>query len=129
MQPRVCAVCELALPLPRKISQKYHDDCEKSVVLRYNKQRWKNMTAVEKASNNMRRTRLSRTNRTLVLQHYGGACACCGETAFEFLCIDHVNGGGSQHRKSIGFGYNFYKWLIDQGFPGGFRVLCHNCNM
>ena len=61
---------------------------------------------------------------------YGNQCTCCGETELEFLAIDHVNGGGSAHRKEIkknGTG-NFYLWLKDNGFPLGFRVLCHNCN-
>jgi len=69
-----------------------------------------------------------------ILIHYGGSppeCACCGEFRIEFLCIDHVNGRGEQHRREIGLrsGVNFYYWLRDAGFPPGYRVLCHNCNM
>lgn len=31
--------------------------------------------------------------------------------------------------KEIGQGIDgIYRWLKDQGFPEGFRVLCHNCN-
>lgn len=56
-------------------------------------------------------------------------CACCGERTEEFLSIDHVNGGGNQHRKSLGlYGAQFYLWLKKQGWPEGYRVLCHNCN-
>lgn len=65
------------------------------------------------------------------LIHYGGnppKCACCGEIIIEFLCIDHINGGGEQHRNSIGHN-NFYRWLIKNNFPTGFQVLCANCNL
>src|SRR5690606_39680958 len=35
------------------------------------------------------------------IMHYGGKCACCGESTYEFLCLDHSNGGGNQHRKEV----------------------------
>lgn len=57
---------------------------------------------------------------------YGGKCACCGEGHPAFLCVDHVNGGGNQHRKTIG--NVLYRWLAKNGYPEGFRVLCWNCN-
>lgn len=64
-----------------------------------------------------------------VLEHYGGKCACCGESHVEFLAIDHIDGGGNEHRKKLGkSGTTFYFWLRKQGFPDGYRVLCHNCN-
>ena len=66
--------------------------------------------------------------RKLVLTTYGGCCACCGESHEEFLVIDHINGGGTKHRQEVGSGSKFYQWLKKQGFPSGFRVLCHNCN-
>lgn len=69
--------------------------------------------------------------RTRVFDHYGRTCACCGVT--ENLTIDHVNGGGTQHRlESHGHarvaGWVFYRWLIKNGFPDGFQVLCSPCN-
>jgi len=66
-----------------------------------------------------------------VINHYGGKCACCGESNIEFLAIDHINGGGNKHLKEL-FGHvgggDFYRWLIRNDFPEGYRVLCHNCN-
>jgi len=68
-----------------------------------------------------------------VMNHYGGKCACCGESILEFLAIDHPNGGGNKDRiekcgaKNRG-GDNFYRTLKRLGFPSGYRVLCHNCN-
>jgi hypothetical protein len=62
---------------------------------------------------------------------YGGyKCACCGEEEPLFLSIDHVNNDGAQHRKELGSlgGHKLYKWLKEGGYPGGFQVLCMNCN-
>jgi len=61
--------------------------------------------------------------------HYGNRCLCCGETRYEFLVIDHINGGGNRHRKEIGKGGEIYYWLKKNNYPEGFQVLCHNCNM
>lgn len=65
-----------------------------------------------------------------IFAYYGNKCACCGETHIEFLCIDHINGGGMEHRRQIKVngGTEFYAWLKRHNFPMGFRVLCHNCN-
>lgn len=63
-----------------------------------------------------------------ILDAYGGArCVCCGETHLDFLTVDHIGGWGARHRKEIGAAA-LYPWLIKNGFPPGFRVLCMNCN-
>lgn len=68
----------------------------------------------------------NRRKREQVIAHYGGACACCGETHYEFLTIDHINGNGNAHRREVGA--NIAHWLVKNGFPPGFRLLCANCN-
>ena len=98
----------------------------------------------EKVRERNERYRLSAAGRTKavkhqvkmkmeVLFHYGGdppRCACCGEMLLEFLSIDHIFGGGYQHRKKLGLnGSSLYHWLIKNKFPEGYRVLCFNCNM
>jgi hypothetical protein len=71
----------------------------------------------------------NRRAKTDVVSQYGGQCACCGEHRIEFLSIDHVNGDGAEHRRSVvGPGYALYMWLQKNGYPEGFRVLCMNCN-
>jgi len=65
--------------------------------------------------------------RAEVLEHYGGRCACCGEAHAEFLAIDHINGGGVKHIRAIHG--QLSTWIKKNGYPEGFRVLCHNCNM
>ena len=70
--------------------------------------------------------------RKEIINAYGNKCECCGETRYEFLCIDHKNGNGEQHRRRLrkDAGVDFYCWLRKQGFPKEeFRLLCHNCNM
>lgn len=68
--------------------------------------------------------------RQQALDAYGARCACCNEHRTEFLAIDHIDGGGNAHRKEIGASgsTSTYRWLEVNGYPPGFRVLCHNCN-
>lgn len=71
-----------------------------------------------------------RSIRRQALAHYGGKCACCGETNEAFLAFDHINGGDTRHRgqpdrRKSG---TIAMWLMRNGYPGGFQVLCHNCN-
>ncbi len=68
--------------------------------------------------------------RDAVFAHYGIACACCGSDGQ--LTIDHVVGDGKEHRASMETkdqgSLTFYRWLISNGFPAGFQVLCRPCN-
>lgn len=88
-------------------------------------------TDIVKLATKARRKRYRLKQR--VLSYYSDgtpACACCGEKRIEFLAIDHVDGGGNLQRKSLGLrtGEHFYSYLAQQGYPAGYRVLCHNCN-
>jgi hypothetical protein len=59
----------------------------------------------------------------------GVKCECCEESRIEFMTIDHIFGRGRRHKKQIGKdGSKLYSWLRKNRFPGGFRVLCYNCN-
>jgi hypothetical protein len=69
--------------------------------------------------------------RAKVFGFYGERCACCGSTGN--LQIDHVYGGGSDHRRAF-FGtsnscYRLWVWLIRNDFPAGFQTLCGLCNI
>lgn len=88
--------------------------------------------AVKQRSNELKRAARYRLKRK-VLSHYSSGepqCSCCAECRFEFLVIDHENGGGNKHREAVGShgGWTFYQWLVQNNYPPGFRVLCHNCN-
>ena len=62
-----------------------------------------------------------------VLAHYGAVCECCKESEPAFLTFDHINGGGTKHRKETGRG-KLHQWLRRHNYPQGYRVLCFNCN-
>lgn len=69
--------------------------------------------------------------REALLVHYGGSpprCACCHESEKLFLTLDHINGGGNKQVRELGGPITFYRWLIAQGFPEGYQILCFNCN-
>lgn len=76
-----------------------------------------------------RQVAFMRQYRHRVFDAYGGyKCACCGETEYEFLTIDHVNNDGAQHRSRVG-SRGIYRDIVKQGFPAGpYQVLCMNCN-
>jgi Fe-S cluster biogenesis protein NfuA len=67
--------------------------------------------------------------KSKVISAYGGACARCNESIIEFLAIDHIHDNGKEEREKVGFGRDFYKYLLDNKFPqNGYQVLCYNCN-
>lgn len=60
---------------------------------------------------------------------YGGRCVLCGDDHWEFLTIDHINGGGTRHCKVVGSGAKLYRWLKQRKWPRDkYRLLCANCN-
>lgn len=66
--------------------------------------------------------------RLQVLVHYGGdppKCACCGESEYRFLTIDHINNDGYKegHKRS-----HIFSQLKRNNYPKGYQVLCYNCN-
>lgn len=73
----------------------------------------------------------ARRNHEKVINFYGGKCACCGESRFEFLALDHINGDGGKLRKNgihPKTGKGLYAWIIRNNYPDIFQLLCHNCN-
>ena len=136
-----CLFCRKPLPLPRNANMRRHREClrdwtkqhlrETGMHSIYNKKakmryRERYGDAAFRASVNERGKAHRRSVRLSVLMAYGGSCACCGEKATEFLVMDHVNGGGTRQRREIGG--HLYAFLLREGLPLGYRVLCHNCN-
>lgn len=65
--------------------------------------------------------------RILVLTHYSDGepkCECCGISQIAFLAIDHPDNYEGKYRS----GSHLISWLIQNNFPIGFKVRCHNCN-
>lgn len=108
----------------REYDKKYYKDRRQKKLDYYN---------THKEERKEYRKSRSRYYRSIVLEHYGNKCECCGESNYEFLAIDHINGGGNKHRKQISGGKSasgneICVWLVRNKFPEGFRILCHNCN-
>lgn len=100
--------------------------CRACVVLR--RKEWG-----ERPDNRERMTAYRRGRRLAAkvgsLRHYGGVCACCGEADVRLLTFDHIEGGGTEHRRTNQTARNHMgSWLRDSGYPPGYQVLCFNCN-
>ena len=68
--------------------------------------------------------------KELALTHYGKggyACVVCGESRPACLSIDHINNNGAEHRRQVGSGVHFYRWLEKSDYPEGHQTLCMNC--
>ena len=77
---------------------------------------------------NIRRVVYTRSYKEQALDAYGGRfCAGCGEDEFCCLSIDHIAQDGHEYREEQGTGTALYQWLKRNKYPGGFRVLCMNC--
>lgn len=73
----------------------------------------------------------NKKQKQLAIRHYTNGtmkCQCekCDVKGINFLTIEHINGGGTKHRKEIK--QSIYVWLRKNGYPKEFTVLCWNCN-
>ena len=71
-----------------------------------------------------------RTIRAKVLAGLGGVCAWCGSPGP--LEIDHIEGGGNQHRRRLG-SLKLHTWLWREYqahgvWPVGYELLCKSCH-
>lgn len=148
-KPTICSMCKQEKPISefpkrndtkksvrgycRECSRQYHRKWWKKTApirLEYS-QKWyannREKVIKQKVSGNLKYRRLARLD---CIAHYSNGkncCDCCGEKNIEFLAIDHIDGGGGKHRKILKEYIPLY--LKKKGFPKGFRILCHNCNM
>lgn len=114
----------------RKI--RYYSDSRIKDACKIRQRKYNKIHLNDEVYMNHQRELKKKSERKLKLEvfiHYGGSppkCACCSETEFVFLSIDHINGGGSKHRREIR--KSIYRWLKHNNFPEGYQVLCFNCN-
>src|SRR3989304_2826345 len=128
--PECCIKCgeKATFPLSRiRGSQYYCTKCETERVVKYHQKYKDNYNSYQR--------RYYDECRKKILEYYGGnppKCACCGETTYWFLTLDHINGDGHISRRKVterntaGIGY--FRWIIRNNFPPGYQVLCCNCN-
>ena len=68
----------------------------------------------------------ARRLRRQIVEALGAACACCGESHFAILTIDHIQPLKGKRRRP-----RIYQHLLALGCPqdANYQVLCLNCNM
>jgi len=122
------------LRISGNVHKQQHPECKVCNRLRTRARYHSDQKASILAKDKIARQRRAIEMKALVFGAYGGyVCACCGETEKKFLSIDHINNDGAEFRRRIGgkrtaAGYHTYRWLVLNGFPEGFQVLCMNCN-
>lgn len=133
-------LCEQCKDCNKQREKEYYSKNKEQIDQRHREYRSKNKKQIKEYYNrnkkqiNQQKKEFRLKFKVEILSHYANGspkCACCGESHIEFLGIDHINGNGAEHRRKIGIhsGSSFYYWLKNNGYPSGYRVLCHNCNM
>ncbi len=106
--------------------------CRKCVEIYARKWRYKDGGGAESSK------KWRKNNKLKCFNAYGGAfCILCGENDINTLTIDHINNDGGEHRRELAKrkatgsrgGDQFYFVLKKLGYPSGYQVLCHNCNI
>lgn len=129
-----------AAGLPSEYKKEYHDRYRKKHKerLKAEKKIWYKKNKLEL---NQRCKEYQRRLKYEVLYHYSGGtlqCNCCGESIYEFLTLDHINGLDEAEKKTTwhlgkyyrkrSAGSALYSKLRSAGYPAGFQILCWNCN-
>ena len=112
----------------KKVSRSYYWNHKEAIITQRKERRLKHNAYMNQWSRTYYVKR-----RMMVIDYYSKGkrkCNCCGEKEYKFLCIDHIKGGGSKHRKELKTGGRHYvDWLIRNNYPKGIQILCHNCNL
>jgi hypothetical protein len=135
---RRCCVCKVTKPLTKEYfnANKYGGrgflyNCRSCGAAHCKDYRRRKKSTGELARQKLKDRERRRKRRLHVLRHYGNRCACCGEDAYEFLAIDHINNDGGTFRAAHGnkLGDKMYIWIIRNNYPTDLQLLCHNCNL
>ena len=135
-----CKTCEFALHKQYKQARKekyrqYHRDQYERNPEYFRQKAREGYAKYRKARLAQKKARRDEIKREIIAYYSNGmnCCACCGESTYNFLSLDHIKNDGASHRKEFGgrksYSHDkFYKSLIDDGYPAGIQVLCMNCN-
>lgn len=69
-------------------------------------------------------------NRVRLINLLGGMCNRCGMMDYRVLQLDHIKGGGTQHRKQFANNEQMVRHYVNnivEAFKT-FQILCANCN-
>jgi len=132
--PRDCKLCGVPYQ-PNSNYQKYCSSCRKVKIRDWMNGSIRKRIEYYRGQRRKAAIRIRQNQKLKVLNYYSNGtlvCACCREQEYEFLTVDHINNNGAEERRTIrsqGDGSAFYYWLVKNGFPKGYQVLCMNCNM
>lgn len=125
-QEKATMVCKVCVK-KRSRRHQYCSICAKKAILD-SRRKWRRKVKIEVLSNY--------SSQNYPICNWNG----CAETNLEKLCLDHVNGGGREHMKSINLynkknkkiksGHPFYGWLKLHKYPNNppLQVLCRKHN-
>jgi len=113
--PRTCPDCKSQ---PVATGRSYCQPCNTKRVADWRRLNLKRRQTADRA--------WSKQQKDKIIQHYGGACACCGETTREFLCLDHKLNNGNAERRT--YHSQTWKLALKRGLPDDYQLLCYNCN-
>ena len=102
--------------------ERYYKDIEKTRLIKW-KSANKNREQIK-----TRKREVSKDFREKFLEMYGNKCACCGETVYEFLTLEHKKGQVGIFYKQKESGIKSYRKAIKEYRPDLYEVLCMNCN-
>ena len=132
---RRCCACKVNKPLTEfNLNQFYCKICKRSYLRAWykrqpndkkNQYRW----SEDKPGQNARRRKRVFDLKQEMISAYGGCCACCNESEIRFLTLEHVNGGGNEHRRKFSKASRTWLDLKRRGWPEGHIILCWNCQM
>lgn len=69
-------------------------------------------------------------DKLVAMTHYCGGtpyCVGCGVENLEVLTLDHIEENGAEHRRNEAMA-STASWVVLNGLPDGYQVLCWNCN-
>lgn len=124
---KYCGDCKAWLPLTSYYARTNGNPaniCKACRASRANRNYYQNR---DRALEKMRESRLK--IRLEMISAYGNRCVLCGQSRWEFLTLDHVDGGGKTHQRMNHGSLGILRELKRHGWPkNGFRLLCWNCN-
>lgn len=88
---------------------------------------YKNVEEKRRCDAISRQKRVAR-QRNEILLLLGNKCVSCDFDDKRVLTIDHVFGGGTKERKSVGGGYYSYVLKKIKNGTDEYQILCCNCN-
>jgi hypothetical protein len=128
-----CKSCRRQLDSEFRVRNEDKIKLKKQFYYEANKDHIKNKTVKFQQANPDKRKKYAKISRERlkleIFNHYcdnGPQCNGCGEADIHLLTVDHIHGGGNQHKKEV---KSLYSWIKREGFPEGFQILCWNCQL